>query len=338
MTELLNDMFSSEDYLNIEDIVTFDKDILVSVREGQYFIPGNVSALVSLYLELQKCYQQATVFLLVSGDSHRLIQTMMAVGIRAEEDPWCVERLNYSYPSGEKYLYCLDRIIEGVPAHVLSDQSIKLNQQLERYIFAVTKIDECEELEDFWSKPAVKQRACRSEIEELIRQRRSGSPRSGPQLTLADLEGLAIATFCDRGRYLFPAAGGAYCCVLSVLVRHEDGDLYSLYEYQAGQSQLLKKRVFESALVATILLGQQNGSVWNAYFAISWNHLLLSRKYGSRASRFCHISSGAFAQSMQLFCEKHGLSSRVYGGFDDAILQHALGLRDHLPSLLVGVS
>ena len=167
------------------------------------------------------------------------------------------------------------------------------------------------------------------ELGKLQRKRRSCRSFSSESVSLAQL-GHVLVTSYSLSDHTTPSPGGLYPLKIYFVVTIDMDEIKAgYYEYDPEKCRIVNmaktfdREVMEYAFDSESLL-------YNApiIIVICGDVKRLSRKYGNRGYRHTILEAGHVAQNIHLSSVEQGLSALEYGGFQDNVLSHELGIDD----------
>jgi SagB-type dehydrogenase family enzyme len=169
-------------------------------------------------------------------------------------------------------------------------------------------------------------------IEETLWGRRSTRNFSEEAITLEQLGQLLWAgqgVTDPSGKRTAPSAGALYPLKLYVVIGKVTGAAAGVYVYDPATHTL--KRIIDGdqrQSLAQTALGQTSVKQGAIDIVITANFSITTKVYGERGIRFVHLEAGHAAENICLQAVGLKLATVTVGTFDDASVQHVLGLPD----------
>ncbi|TNF95891.1 MAG: SagB/ThcOx family dehydrogenase [Gammaproteobacteria bacterium] len=173
-------------------------------------------------------------------------------------------------------------------------------------------------------------------VNTALQQRRSAREYKPDKLLLTDISQIlwsAQGVTHPDGYRTTPSAGALYPLEIYLLAGDIENLPTGVYRYEPEKHELvLIQNDDQRQQLTSAALNQAYISQAPAVIIIAGVYQRTTWKYGQRGRRYVHIEVGHAAQNIYLQAEVRGLATVFVGAFDDAKVQHVLGLpSDHEP-------
>ncbi|MGD0781171.1 MAG: SagB/ThcOx family dehydrogenase [Dehalococcoidales bacterium] len=169
-------------------------------------------------------------------------------------------------------------------------------------------------------------------IEEALWGRRSTRNFSAETITLEQVSQLIWAgqgITDPSGKRTAPSAGALYPLKLYVFIGNVTGAAAGVYVYDPATHSLTRIIDGDQRQALTqAAMGQTSVKQGAIDIVITANYSITTKVYGERGIRFVHLEAGHAAQNICLQAVGLKLATVTVGAFDDASVQHVLGLPD----------